>query len=81
MNQEKMLKFCITSNNGEDLSVEIEGGAKDLTNILASVISESEEIEMVVTMALLAVKMKQDQDNEEDMLSKMMSAIKPVAQA
>ena len=81
MNQEKVLKFCVTSNNGEDLSVEIEGGAKDLTNVLASVISESEEIEMVVTMALLAVKMKQDQDNGEDMLSKMMSAIKPIAQA
>lgn len=79
MNQEKMLKFCITSNNGEDMSVEIEGGAKDLTNLLATVISDSEEIEMVVTMALLAVKMKQD--NSEDMLSKMMSAIKPVAQA
>ena len=79
MNQEKMLKFCITSNNGEDMSVEIEGGAKDLTNILATVISDSEEIEMVVTMALLAVKIKQD--NSEDMLSKMMSAIKPVAQA
>jgi DNA-directed RNA polymerase subunit L len=79
MNQEKMLKFCITSNNGEDMSVEIEGGAKDLTNLLATVISDSEEIEMVVTMALLAVKIKQD--NSEDMLSKMMSAIKPVAQA
>jgi len=79
MNQEKVIKFCITSNNGEDLKVEIEGGAKDLTNILASVIDESEEIEMVVTMALLAVKMKQD--NGEDMLSKMMSAIKPTAQA
>ena len=81
MNQEKMLKFCITSNNGEDMSVEIEGGAKDLTNLLATVISDSEEIEMVVTMALLAVKMKQDQNNGEDMLSKMMSAVKPKAQA
>jgi hypothetical protein len=79
MNQEKVLKFCISSNNGEDLKVEIEGGAKDLTNVLASVIAESEEIEMVVTMALLAVKMKQD--NSDDMLSKMMSAIKPIAQA
>ena len=79
MNQEKTIKFCITSNDGEGMSVEIEGGAKDLTNMLATVISDSEEIEMVVTMALLAVKMKQD--NSEDMLSKMMSAIKPVAQA
>jgi hypothetical protein len=81
MNQEKVIKFCISSNNGEDLSVEIEGGAKDLTNVLASVIAESEEIEMVVTMALLAVKMKQDKEGDNDMLSKMMSAVKPIAQA
>lgn len=81
MNQEKVIKFCISSNNGEDLKVEIEGGAKDLTNVLASVIAESEEIEMVVTMALLAVKMQQDQNNGEDMLSKMMSAVQPKAQA
>ena len=81
MNQEKVIKFCISSNNGEDLKVEIEGGAKDLTNILASVIDESEEIEMVITMALLAVKMKKDKDNGEDMLSKMMSAVQPKAQA
>lgn len=81
MNQEKVIKFCISSNNGEDLSVEIEGSAKDLTNVLASVITESEEIEMVVTMALLAVKMKQDKEGDNDMLSKMMSAVKPTAQA
>ena len=79
MNQEKVVKFCITSNDGEGMSVEIEGGAKDLTNMLASVIDDSEEIEMDVTMALLAVKMKQD--NSDDLLSKMMSAIKPIAQA
>ena len=81
MNQEKVLKFCITSNNGEDLSVEIEGGAQNLTNMIASVIDESEQIEMVVTMALLAVKMKQDKGSDSDMLSKMMSAIRPKAQA
>ena len=81
MNQEKVIKFCISSNNGEDLSVEIVGGAKDLTNVLASVIAESEEIEMVVTMALLAVKMQQDKEGDNDMLSKMMSAVKPTAQA
>ena len=81
MNQEKVLKFCITSSNGDDLSVEIEGGAQDLTNMLASVIDESEQIEMVVTMALLAVKMKQDKSSDEDFLSKMMSAVRPKAQA
>ena len=81
MNQEKVLKFCISSSNGEDLSVEIEGGAQNLTNMIASVIDESEQIEMVVTMALLAVKMKQDKSSDEDFLSKMMSAVRPKAQA
>jgi hypothetical protein len=80
MNQETT-KFCITSNNGEDVSVEIEGGSKDLTNLLATVIAESEEIEMIVTMALLAVKMQQDKSGEDDMLSRVMSSIKPKAQA
>lgn len=79
MNQ-KTIKFCITAD-GEDMSVEVEGGAKDLTSMLASVIEESEQIEMVVTMALLAVKMKQEEDNGEDMLAKMMSSIRPKAQA
>ena len=80
MNQEPT-KFCITSNNGEDVNVEIEGGSKDLTNLLATVIAESEEIEMIVTMALLAVKMQQDKSGEDDMLSRVMSSIKPKAQA
>jgi hypothetical protein len=80
MNQEST-KFCIISNNGEDVSVEIEGGSKDLTNLLATVIAESEEIEMIVTMALLAVKMQQDTSGEDDMLSRVMSSIKPKAQA
>jgi hypothetical protein len=80
MNQEST-KFCIISNNGEDVSVEIEGGSKDLTNLLATVIAESEEIEMIVTMALLAVKMQQDKSGEDDMLSRVMSSIKPKAQA
>ena len=79
MNQET--KFCLTGKD-DGMQVEIEGGAMDLTNLLASAISESKDIEMVVTMALLAVKMKgKDNDNDEDMLSKMMSSMRPKAQA
>ncbi len=78
MNQES--KFCITAS-GDDVSVEIEGGSKDLTNLLATVISESEEIEMVVTMVLLAVKMSSENKDKEDMLAKMMSSMRPKAQA
>ena len=83
MNQET-IKFCITSSNGEDVSVDIEGGAQDLTNLLATVISGNEEIEMVVTMALLAVHMgrnKVENGNNEDFLSELMMKMKPKAQA
>ena len=83
MNQEKTMKFCLTSD-GEGVSIEIEGGAHDLTNLLASVISESEEIEMVVTMALLAIHMqrnKAENSNNEAFLSELMMNMKPKAQA
>ena len=82
MNQ-KEIKFCLTSD-GEGASIEIEGGAQDLTNLLATVISESDEIEMVVTMALLAVHMKRNKDensNNEAFLSELMMNMKPKAQA
>ena len=82
MNQEKPIKFCLTSD-GEGASIEIEGGAKDLTNLLANVINESDEVEMVVTMALLAVHMKRNkaENNNEAFLSELMMNMKPKAQA
>jgi hypothetical protein len=83
MNQET-IKFCITSSNGEDVSVDIDGGAQDLTNLLATVISDNEEIEMVVTMALLAIHMgrnKAENGNNEEFLSELMMKMKPKAQA
>lgn len=83
MNQEKTMKFCLTSD-GDGVEVEIEGGAQELTNLLATVISESEEIEMVVTMALLAVHLqnkKAEDGNNEAFLSELMMNMKPKAQA
>ena len=80
MNQET--KFCLTGTN-DGMQVEIEGGAMDLTNLLASAISESKDIEMVVTMALLAVKMKgkSSDDEDEDLLNELFSKSRPKAQA
>ena len=82
MNQ-KEIKFCLTSD-GDGVEIEIEGGAQELTNLLASVISESEEVEMVVTMALLAVYLqnkKAEEDNDGAFLSELMMNMKPKAQA
>ena len=82
MNQNEV-KFCL-KGDGEGASIEVEGGAQDLTNLLATVISESEEVEMVVTMALLAVHMqrnKAENGNNEAFLSELMMRMKPKAQA
>jgi hypothetical protein len=79
MNQEK-IKFCITSD-GEGVNVDVEGGARDLIDLLASVVSENEDIEMVITMALLAIHLKREDKTDDDMLSEMFSKIKPTAQA
>ena len=82
MNQETT-KFCLELGE-EGMSVAIEGGAQDLTNLIANAINESEDIEMVVTMALLAVMMKRESKemmDNEDFLSEMFSKIKPKAQA
>ena len=80
MNQEN-LKFCITGEE-EGMHIEIEGGAMDLTNLIANAIHDSEEIEMVLTMALIAVKAKKAKDEGElDGLEHLFSNMRPKAQA
>ena len=79
MNQETV-KFCLTGD-GEGMNVEIEGGARDLIDLLANVINDNEEIEMVVTMALLATHLKREDRTDDDMLGEMFSKVKPTAQA
>ena len=83
MNQETTTQFCITENE-EGMSVHIEGGAQDLVNLLSNAIYKSEEIETVVTMALIAVTAKRESkgDNDsENFLNEILSKIKPTAQA
>jgi len=74
-------KFCITGTE-DGLHVEIEGGAMDLTNLIANAIHDSEEIEMVLTMALIAIKAKRAKDEGElDGLEHLFSNMRPKAQA
>lgn len=75
-------KFCITAVE-EGISMEIEGSGKDLINLLANTISESEEVEEVITMALIAVHMKRESESNEgnDLLNSLFSKVRPKAQA
>lgn len=78
---QKEIKFCITGEE-DGMQVHIEGGARDLTNLLANAIAESDEIEMLVTMSLLAVHMKRkEEDGDDDSLKEFLSKMKPTAQA
>jgi len=82
MNQEKLVFSLIGDEEG--MNVEIEGKAPDLINLLANAIDDSEDIKMVVQMALLAVQMKnkdKDEDEKEGFLSELMSKMKPTVQA
>lgn len=62
-------KFCITTDT-EGFHVDIEGKSMELMNLLANVISEDKEIEMMVTMALMAVhaKRKDEDGSLEEMI-------------
>ena len=83
MNQGIITQFCITEEK-DGMTVHIEGGAQDLVNLLSNAIYKSDEIETVVTMALIAVNAKRESengDNNEDVLNSILGAMKPTAQA
>jgi hypothetical protein len=84
MNQEKLIFSLVGEESG--MNVEIEGSAPDLINLLANAIDDNEDIKMVVSLALMAVQMKNkneagSEDGEEGFLSELMANIKPTAQA
>ena len=83
MNPGIITQFCITEEK-DGMTVHIEGGAQDLVNLLSNAIYKSDEIETVVTMALIAVTAKRESkgDNDsESFLNEILSKIKPTAQA
>jgi len=76
------IKFSI-EGDGEGMNIDIEGQAGDLINLMANAINGDEDIKMIVTMALLAVEMKDQMDNgdEDSELAEVFSKIKPTAEA
>lgn len=81
MNQET-LKFCLHRNENDKLTVDVEGSAGDLTNLIASAIDSDPDLEMVVTLALMAVTAKRNNAGDSmDALVEMFSKSRPTAQA
>ena len=79
MNQERVIFSLTTDEKG--IKVEIEGTGRELINLLANAIDDSDEVKDVIKMALLAVELKNRNENDEDFLSEMFSKIKASAQA
>jgi hypothetical protein len=80
MNQENNVKFCV-NNLGDELSVEIEGSRMDIITVLATVMDESEDLQMMVEIALAAVKAKSAGEVTDEEIIERLSKIKPIAQA
>jgi len=80
MNTENNVKFCV-NNLGDELSVEIEGSRMDIITVLATVMDESEDLQMMVEIALAAVKSKSAGEVTDEEIIERLSKIKPIAQA
>lgn len=74
--------FSLSESKNGDIKVQIEGTGKELINLLASAIDESDDVKEVVELALLAVNLKaKDEDENEGFLNEMFSKMKATAQA
>jgi hypothetical protein len=71
MSKENKLGNCLFSIevNGEEVSIKVEGSARDLAETVANVASQSEEVNMVLKMAMMMLiqhEMESDEDQNED---------------
>jgi len=74
--------FSLSESKNGDIKVQIEGTGKELINLLASAIDESDDVKEVVELALLAVKLRtKAEDENEGFLNEMFSKMKATAQA
>lgn len=78
MSKEKIYFHIEDSGKGK-IALKVNGSGKDLINLFANVISESEDMATIIKMALMAVEM--DGKNDDDILKDLMSHFKPEAQA
>lgn len=74
------VKFLAEEIDGK-IKIEVEGSVKDLVNLIASAIDDSEDIERIFMLAFLAVKAANSENNEDDNLNEILSKMKPKAEA
>jgi hypothetical protein len=71
--------FKVEDNGEGKIALQVNGTGKELINLFANVIAESEDMATIIKMAIMAVEMDDKSDN--DILSDLMAHLKPEAQA
>jgi hypothetical protein len=78
--------FRVEVTEEDQIRVECDGSGQELMNLFANVINDNPDLAEVITLALMAVSMRKDEEegveglNEDDVLN-MLSKVKPVAEA
>ena len=58
--------FFHLDDNGDTVSVRVEGNAMDLMNLFANAMVENDSIRRVIEMALIAVDMREEDEGDEE---------------
>jgi len=71
MSEENKVEDCLFSIEvkGDDVSIKVEGGARDIAETLTNAAIHSEEVNMVLKraiMMLIQYEMSQDEDKEDE---------------
>ena len=78
--------FRVELTEEDQIHVEVDGTGQELMNLFANVINDNPDIAEVITLALMAVSMRRDEENgveglsEDDVLN-MLGGVTPVAEA
>ena len=84
MNKKPYFRVEVTED--DKIHVECDGSGQELMNLFANVINDNPDLAEVITLALMAVSMRKDEEagieglNEEDVLN-MLGGVKPIAEA
>jgi hypothetical protein len=78
--------FRIELTEEDQIHVECDGSGQELMNLFANVINDNPDLAEVITLALMAVSMRKDEEagveglSEADVLN-MLGGVKPIAEA
>jgi hypothetical protein len=78
--------FRVELTEDDKIHVECDGSGQELMNLFANVINDNPDLAEVITLALMAVSMRKDEEagveglSEDDVLN-MLGGVKPIAEA